>query len=163
MISTEVPVVLVAAMALNRVIGYRRTIPWKIPGDQVLFRRLTEGKVLVMGRKTIEAIGNPLPNRTNVVLTRQIGYSFPGSIVVNSFEEAIEVAKSFGSELMVGGGAEVYSLALPSARRIHLTIVQSEFPGDTFFPEFSHAEFVQKSAESFPGSIPYLYVVYERG
>ncbi|MBF0408152.1 MAG: dihydrofolate reductase [Candidatus Riflebacteria bacterium] len=149
-------------MGLNRVIGDGGKIPWKIPGEQTLFRQLTEGKVVLMGRKTMEAIGNPLPKRTNVIMTRQKGYTRPGCLIVNRFEEAIAMARTFGTDLIVAGGAEIYSLAMPAAKIIHLSIIQREFPGDAFFPEISAAEFFQKSAELVSGSIPYIYTVYER-
>ena len=125
---------LVAAMARNRVIGNGPVIPWMIPGEQKIFRRLTEGKVIVMGRKTYESIGRPLPNRTTIVISRQAEYAAQGCLVAPSFEVALELGQALSEELIVAGGAEVYRSALPYADQIHLTTIDQDFAGDATFP-----------------------------
>lgn len=152
---------LVAAMARNRVIGNGPEIPWKVPGEQQIFRRLTEGKVIVMGRKTYESIGRPLPNRTTIVISRKEGYVAHGCLTASSFQLAMELGMTLGGELVVAGGAEVYRLALPYADRIHLTTLEQAFDGDATFPEVSE-DFVMTSTEDVDALIPYTYAIYER-
>ncbi|EMB2825362.1 trimethoprim-resistant dihydrofolate reductase DfrA39 [Pseudomonas aeruginosa] len=153
---------LIAAMGANRVIGNGPNIPWKIPGEQIIFRKITEGKVLVMGRKTFESIGKPLPNRKTLVISRNQHYKCQDCTVVKNLDEAIAIAKEFGNELFVAGGAEIYSLAMPVAHRIYLTEISKNFEGDVFFPEFNSADFRKISSEEVPASIPYTHSVYER-
>lgn len=152
---------LVAAMAENRVIGNGPRIPWRIPGEQKIFRRLTEGHVIAMGRKTFESIGRALPNRETVVITRQHGYVAPGCTVVATFDEAVEFAGRRGRELFVAGGAEIYALAIARADRIHLTEIHRAFEGDARFPEIG-GTFSLVQAEEVPAEIPYAFKVYER-
>jgi len=153
---------LVAAMGSNRVIGNGPDIPWKIPGEQKIFRRLTEGKTIVMGRKTFDSIGKPLPNRTTIIVTRNPGYVIAGCLVAHSLDEAIAMASKLGPELLIAGGAEIYAQALPRADRLYLTEIHQAFDGDAFFPAFSAAEFNQVSTEEIEASIPYAFSVYER-
>jgi dihydrofolate reductase (trimethoprim resistance protein) len=152
---------LVAAMARNRVIGNGSEIPWKVPGEQKIFRRLTEGKVVVMGRKTHESIGRPLPNRTTIVISRSEGYVAQGCLTASSFQMAMDLAITLGGELVVAGGAEVFWHALPYADRIHLTTLAQAFDGDATFPEISE-DFVRTSTEYVDALIPYTYALYER-
>jgi dihydrofolate reductase (trimethoprim resistance protein) len=157
----DVRISLVAAMASNRVIGDGPNIPWRIPGEQKIFRRLTEGGVVAMGRKTFESIGRALPNRQTVVISRQHGYSAPGCTVVGTFEEAIEFARHRGGELFVAGGAEIYARAMAHADRIYLTEIHREFAGDALFPKID-ASFALVEAEHVPAEIPYTVKVYQR-
>lgn len=159
---TVVHISLVAAMGANRVIGSGLNIPWRIPGEQRIFRRLTETKILAMGRKTFESIGKPLPNRTTIVISRQQGYQAFGCPVVNSLGEAIAVAKDHGNELFIAGGAEIYALSMPLAQRIYLTEIEQNLAGDAFFPEFNVSEFNRIHFEEVSASIPYTHSVYER-
>lgn len=124
---------LIVAMAANRVIGRDNRLPWHLPADLKHFRRLTLGKPVLMGRRTWESIGRPLPERTNIVITRDADYSAPGCVVVHSLEAALRAA-GHHPEVMVIGGAELYRQALPQAGRIYLTEVHGNFEGDTFFP-----------------------------
>nr|ARB66475.1 dihydrofolate reductase [Cloning vector pTEX2]UNG76935.1 dihydrofolate reductase [pTex2 integration vector] len=158
----SVRIYLVAAMGANRVIGNGPDIPWKIPGEQKIFRRLTESKVVVMGRKTFESIGKPLPNRHTVVLSRQAGYSAPGCAVVSTLSQAIAIAAEHGKELYVARGAEVYALALPHANGVFLSEVHQTFEGDAFFPVLNAAEFEVVSSETIQGTITYTHSVYAR-
>lgn len=130
---------IIAAMGQNCVIGDDRGLPWHLPADLRRFRDLTVGKPVIMGRKTLELIGKPLPGRHNIVLTRQADYTRPGILVAHSMSEALEIARSLlpangKGEAMVIGGAEVYRQALALADRIYLTIVMGTFPGSATFP-----------------------------
>lgn len=137
----NVAVAMIAAIAENGVIGNGNAIPWRLPSDFAHFRRLTMGKPLIMGRKTFESIGRPLPGRTNIVVTRQEDYHAPeGVIVVPSLEAALERAQEIAkadraNEVMIGGGAEIYRQAMPFADRMYLTQVALEPEGDAFFPQ----------------------------
>ena len=126
---------LIVAMAQNGVIGRGNSLPWRLPQDLKRFRAFTLGKAVLMGRRTYESIGRPLNGRANLVLTRDRSWYAHGVIVVHSLEEALAQAGS-SEELVAIGGAEVYRLVLPFARRIYLTHVHADVPGDTFFPDF---------------------------
>jgi dihydrofolate reductase len=127
----------IAAIAENRVIGKDNDLIWKLPKDHKRFVALTTGHPLVMGRKTHESIGRPLPNRTNIVITRDLEYSRPGIIVVHSLQEALAKAKEFDQEeIFINGGGQIYQEALPFTDRLYLTIVHTDAEGDTFFPEY---------------------------
>jgi dihydrofolate reductase len=135
----NVAVALIAAVAENGVIGDGNHIPWRLPGDFAHFKRMTLGKPLIMGRKTFESIGRPLPGRTNIVVTRQEGYQPDGVIVISSLEAALDHAQEIAkadraNEVMIGGGAEIYHQAMPFADRMYITQVMLEPPGDAFFP-----------------------------
>jgi dihydrofolate reductase len=124
----------IAAMSLNRVIGAQGKIPWHIPEDFKWFKKMTVGNTIVMGRKTFESIGKPLPNRTTIVLTRA-GFSYPGVRTVQALSE-IDMPVEGGGEVFVCGGAEVYRQTLPSCSDLYLTLVKREVTGDAFFPAF---------------------------
>lgn len=153
---------LVAAMALNRVIGRAGTIPWRIPGEQKIFKRLTVGRALILGRKTYDSIGRALPDRLNIVVTRRTDFAAPGVRVAHSLEAALEIAREEQLDAAIGGGAEIYALAMPFATEIHLTVVQAEFEGDAFFPAIPDGEFRLAHSESIEASIPYVFSTYER-
>lgn len=120
-------------MARNGVIGKDNGLPWHLPADLKHFKATTLGKPILMGRKTYQSIGKPLPGRTNIVLTRDARWSATGTVVVGTLPEALRVAAD-APELAVIGGAEVFRLFLPVARRLHLTRILADFDGDTFFP-----------------------------
>ena len=123
----------IAAMSLNRVIGNAGQIPWHIPEDFQWFKKMTTGHVVLMGRKTYESLGRPLPNRTNVVLTRQ--GKIDGVITVHDLADISE-SRYAPREIFVMGGAEIYAQLLPRCRELYLSVVQREVAGDTFFPPF---------------------------
>ena len=135
MTNHSITISLVAAMASNRVIGDGPNIPWRISGEQRIFRRLTEGNVVVKGRRTHESIGKVLPNRTPIVITRRIDYASDGCLVAPDLETAVDLAAAVGTELFIGGGAEIYSCALPIADRIYLTEIHREFRGGRLLSE----------------------------
>ena len=127
----------VAAMAADRAIGNRQGIPWRLSEDMRLFKRLTMGHPIVMGRRTWESLPRPLPGRQNIVLTRREGYEAPGAQVIHSLDELAQV-ELMDDEVMVIGGAEIYALLLPRLARLHVSEVQGSFEADTYFPAFDH-------------------------
>ena len=134
LLSGRQPLAMVAAMASNRVIGHHGQLPWHEPADLAHFKRLTTGHAVIMGRKTWEALGRPLPRRRNLVVTRQTGFSAPGIEVFATLEAAIAAARTTDREPHVIGGGEIYTLALPLATRIELTEIATEPLGDAWFP-----------------------------
>jgi dihydrofolate reductase len=126
----------ITAMSLNRVIGRANAIPWHLPEDFKWFKKMTTGHVLVMGRRTFESIGKPLPNRTTVVLTRS-GATIPGTITIPDLSALNSNAPEWrGRELFICGGAQVYEQALPLCSELYLTLVKRTVEGDTLFPAF---------------------------
>ena len=161
----------IVAAAENDVIGRSNSLPWHLPEDLRYFKRVTMGKPIIMGRKTFESIGRPLPGRSNIVISRSRGYAARGVHLVASLDEAILLARSIAEadgveEAVVIGGAEIYALALPLADRLYLTRVHSSVEGDAFLPAIDWSCWCQVSSESHSaaGSNPYNYsfVVYER-
>jgi dihydrofolate reductase len=147
---------LVVAAAENGVIGVGNALPWHLPDDLKRFKALTMGKPILMGRKTYESIGRPLPGRTNIVITRRSGLSIPGCIVVSGIDQAIAAAGDAG-ELVVIGGAEVYAQALSSAAVIHLTRVHAHIEGDARFPALSPDEWREQVIETHPADARHAY------
>ena len=138
------PVALIAALGENRVIGAAGQIPWRLPTDFAFFKKMTLGKPVIMGRKTFESIGKPLPGRTNLVVSRQPGYQPEGVIVINDLAAALQHAEAIAAadgadEIMVAGGAEIYAEALPFATRLYLTHVALAPDGDAHFPDIDPA------------------------
>jgi len=136
----------IVAMSLNRVIGDDNQLPWHLPADLKHFKTITSGYPILMGRKTFESIGRPLPNRTNIIITRNPAYKAEGCIIVSTIDDAITHAKTTNSnEIFIIGGAEVYKQLLPRIERIYLTIVHETFEGDAFFPELKETEWKEVS------------------
>jgi dihydrofolate reductase len=148
--------VIIAAMAENRVIGRANRLPWHLPADLKHFKTLTIGKPLLMGRTTWESLPGPLPGRRHLVLTRDPGYRAAGCTVVHSLDEALAAAGDV-PELMVIGGSEIYAQTLPVAKRLHLTLVHAILDGDTWFPPYDPADWVATAREHHgaDGSNPY--------
>jgi len=138
---------LVAALAKNRAIGVNGAMPWHLPSELAHFKKITMGKPILMGRRTWESIGRPLPGRQNIVLTRSAGFRAEGCNVVASLEEALAVAE--GDEVMVIGGGELYRLALPLAAKMILTLIDIEPEADTWFPQWTEDEWKEISSEIF--------------
>ena len=153
---------MIVAMAVNRVIGKGGDIPWKIPGEQKLFKKITLGHCIIMGRKTYESIQQPLPQRTNIVITRQDSYKAAGCIVVGSLQEAIESCPADEEEVFICGGGQLYHEALPQADRLYLSILPRVVGGDTYFPEFPVDDFKLISAETIIGPQSYHFLIYDR-
>ncbi len=137
---------LIAAMDPNRVIGKDNDLIWHFPKDLKHFKTKTSGHSIVMGRKTYESVGKPLPKRRNIVITRQKDYSAQGIEVVNSLEEALSLTKG-EDEVYIVGGAEVYKLALSKADRMELTFIEKEYEGDSFFPNWDESNWEITSTE----------------
>jgi dihydrofolate reductase len=155
---------LIVAMTADRVIGVDNHLPWNIPEDLKRFKKITLGHPIVMGRKTYESIGKPLPGRTNIVVTRERAYRVEGGAVVHSLIEGLDWArKSPGAEeVFVIGGSEIFKQALPIAGRIYLTEVSWPFIGDTFFPDFDVNDYKEMAREKLSESPPALLKVLER-
>jgi len=130
---------IIVAMAENRVIGIENRLPWHLPGDMKWFRRHTLGKPVVMGRKTFESLGRPLPDRHNIVVTADTAYTASGATVVHSIDAALRVAGDV-PEIMIIGGESFYRQLLPRSHRIYLTLVHAQVAGDAWFPEFDWSE-----------------------
>jgi dihydrofolate reductase len=153
----SVAVAIIAAVAANGVIGNANAIPWRLPSDFAHFKRMTLGKPLIMGRKTFESIGRPLPGRTNIVVTRQEGYQPDGVLVISSLEAALEHAQAIAAsdranEVMVGGGAEIYAQALPLADRLYITHVGARPVGDAYFPTVNPEEWKESGVIEVPAN-----------
>ena len=156
---------LIVAHARNGVIGKENKLPWYLPEDLKNFKRTTFGKPVIMGRKTWESLGRPLPGRRNIVITRQKDYSAAGATVVASLEEALE-AVSDAPVAFIMGGAQVYKEALPKVQVAHVTYLNADFEGDAFFEPLSDIEWTLTEEETFPATDdhPYSYCfrTYER-
>jgi dihydrofolate reductase len=149
---------LLVAVTENGVIGRDSAMPWHLPDDLKHFKALTLAKPVLMGRKTFDSIGRPLPGRTNIVLTRTPGWSVPGVTVVPDLDAAIRAAGP-APELVVAGGAQVYELALPRATRIYLTRIHAVIAGDTRMPQIADAEWRETSRELHPVDARHLYAM----
>jgi len=152
---------IIAAMAEDRVIGWQGAIPWDLPEDRRRFRELTMGHPVIMGRRTFESIGRPLPGRTTIVITRQRGFRADGCVAVNDLAAALEAAAANGEAFICGGG-ELYREALPLADRIYLTIVPGRPGGDAFFPEIPAGEFLETERRTSAGPPSCTFVVLVR-
>jgi dihydrofolate reductase len=149
---------LVVALARNRVIGAGNRLPWRLPEDLRRFKRLTMGAPVILGRKTHESIGRALPGRRNIVVTRRPDARWEGCEVAGSLEAALALAGD-APEVFVIGGAELYRLALPRADRLYLTLIDADYDGDTFFPDFDPADWRETARE--PGA-GFAFVTCER-
>lgn len=164
-------IAMIAAMAQNGVIGRDNQLPWHLPNDLKFFKASTMGKPIIMGRKTYESIGRPLPGRANIVVTRDVGYRSEGISVVSSIEEALKFATGIAerdgvAEVMVIGGSQLYEQLLPRADRLYITHVHAAVDGDTCFPEFDLGAWREEHREDYTAtdSNPYDYsfVTYSR-
>lgn len=141
---------IIVATAEQGVIGKDNQLIWHLPEDLKMFRRLTTGHVIIMGRKTFESIGKPLPNRTSIIISRNTHYQVEGCFVVSSLEEAVEKAKEIETEeAFIIGGAQIYALALDMANTVYLTQVHHNFEGDAFFPILDTNIWIEKERKSF--------------
>lgn len=148
---------LISAMSQNRVIGRNGEMPWHLPADLKYFKDKTLGKPVIMGRKTFDSIKKPLPGRHNIVLTRDQHFEAPGCTLVSTVECALEAAGDV-EEIMIIGGETIYRLFLPQATRIYLTIIEQDFDGDTYFPEWrDHWKIVSKDRHHPDEKNPYHY------
>lgn len=156
---------LIAALAQNRVIGIENRLPWKLPEDLVHFKALTLGHPILMGRKTFESLGRPLPGRRNIVITRNADYQPTGCEIATSIPDAIARCTE-AEEIFFIGGAELYKQVLPIVDRLYLTEVQIKAQGDAWFPDYDRSAFRETSRESHTGAkgdtLGFDFVMYER-
>ena len=156
---------IIVAMGKNRVIGKNGMLPWHISSDLKNFKKITMGKPILMGRKTYESIGRPLPGRENIILTKNKNYFAEGCIVKNTIDEVFLYCQKV-PELMIMGGAALYEQTLYKATRLYITEVNATTDGDVFFPEFDRNEWVEISRNSFEASenddFDYIFKILER-
>ncbi|KAA0965875.1 dihydrofolate reductase [Sporosarcina sp. ANT_H38] len=155
---------LLVAHGPDRVIGLNNELPWHIPEDLAYFKKMSMGKAMVMGRKTFESIGRPLPGRLSIIVTRNEAYTAEGAVVVHTLKEAVIKAEEYSKEVMIIGGAEIFRETLGIADRLYITYIQKEYEGDTFFPSYGPEwELVSTSEDHFTeDEIPYSFLVYEK-
>jgi dihydrofolate reductase len=165
------PIVVIAAIADNGVIGDDNRLIWRLRTDLRHFKALTLGRPVLMGRKTFESIGKPLPGRETVVLTRDPAFRPEGVHVAHSLEQALALGREIGAgseadSVTVAGGAEIYRQALPLADRLELTLVHTQPKGDALFPDWDHAAFVETRRESHPhgpaDEHPFTFATFRR-
>ncbi|MCB6181948.1 dihydrofolate reductase [Leeia sp. TBRC 13508] len=154
---------LIAAMASNRVIGIQNRLPWKLSEDLKYFKKMTSGHTVIMGRKTFDSLGKPLPGRTNLVITRNMAWQHEGVTVCHGLEKALSACRGL-DQVFVIGGAELYQQALPIADELLITEVQLSPEGDAFFPDFSQSGFneVQRESHVSDDGIHFDFVCYHR-
>ena len=161
---------LIAALSENRVIGKNNDLPWRLPDDMKYFMETTSGHYVIMGRKNYQSLPEkfrPLPNRTNIVITRSSDFSAPGCQVVHTLVDALEIARQANQkEIFIIGGAEIYALSLPHAHRLYLTEIKAEVAGDTYFPNVNLTEWkeLSRSQHSTDNKHPFAFdfVIYEK-
>ena len=163
--SGEPALAIIAAVAANAVIGAGNRLPWLIADDLRHFRSLTTGHAVIMGRRTWESIGRPLPSRQNIVVTRQSGYRASGAEIAPSLESALVLVRLPGPAFCIGGAA-LYRDALPRAMTLHLTEIRRDFAGDATFPHYDRSDWRETARESRvqdgPDGLEYAFVTYER-
>jgi len=156
---------LIWAMDNNRLIGRDNALPWKLPADMAWFKKSTMGKPILMGRKTYESIGRPLPGRTNIILSRQSDLQIEGCTVVHTLDEAVAIVAD-ADEIMVMGGAEIYALLLEQANRLYITEIDGEFEGDAWLPKFNRNQWKETHRESHvpdeKNTYAYSFITMER-
>lgn len=157
----------ITAMARNRVIGINNTLPWEIPEDMKFFRTKTKGHVMIMGRKTFESLGAPLPGRYHIIITRQTDYKYdhPQVKIVATVQEAVSFAQTllpqWPEEVFIIGGGEIYKESLSVTDKVYLTIIEKDFVGDAYYPELPECfQLVEK--REIPGEIPFSFTTWER-
>ena len=147
---------IIAAMDRNHLIGNKNKLPWHLPADFAHFKSVTMGKPIVMGRKTFESIGKPLPGRTNIVLSRNPEACFDGVVCVSNFADAVAAVPD-AEEIMIIGGSTIYEMLLPLVNRLYFTFVDAEFEGDAWFPEFDEEQWFEKETLTRPADKKNLY------
>ncbi|HEX5364033.1 MAG TPA: dihydrofolate reductase [Gallionella sp.] len=156
---------LIVAMAKNRTIGVNNTLPWRCPEDLKHFKALTMGHHMIMGRKTFDSIGKPLPGRTTVVVTRDRNLAIEGCLIAHSIPEAIKACAN-DAEIFIVGGADIYTQTLPLADTLYITEIQQDVEGDAHFPEFARNDWQEEAREvhtqETPQPLEYHFVSYRR-
>jgi dihydrofolate reductase len=157
-------VAIIVAIGENHAIGKNNQLLWHMPNDLKHFKDVTSGRTIIMGRKTFDSVGKPLPRRRNIVVTRQ-DITIPGCEVVKSIEDGLALCKD-DDEVFIGGGAEIYKLAMHLTDRIYLTVIHQNFDADTFFPEIDPGQWKESAREDYQpdekNAYPYSFVTLER-
>lgn len=149
---------IIVAMTDAKLIGREGTLPWKLPGDLQLFRKLTMGHTVIMGRNTFESIGAPLAGRKNIIISSK-SFDETGIETFNTFAEALEKAKTFDRKIFCIGGKKIYAEALPLATHLHISWIHADFSGDTYFPDFDISQWQEQQQQKFEG---FTYTAYQR-
>lgn len=156
----------IVAMDKNRVIGKDNQLPWHLPADLKFFKKTTMGHPIIMGRKTHESIGKPLPGRENIIVTRNKHYHLEGCTVIHSLAELKKLESEKEAEVFVIGGAELFKTVFPIADRLYITMIAHEFAGDTYFPEFNESDWnlvsIEKGETDERNPYEYSFNIYER-
>ncbi|WP_372766937.1 dihydrofolate reductase [Lutibacter sp.] len=159
-------ITIMAAIADNNALGKDNQLIWYLPGDLKRFKRMTLNHAVIMGRKTFESLGKPLPNRINIIITRDKNYKAEGCVIVNSLKEALKAAKEEDENPFILGGAEIYKQAMPFADKLDLTFVHHKFDADVFFPEIDKTIWKERSREDFKADeknkYDYSFVTFQR-
>lgn len=157
---------LLLAMDKNQLIGKDNDLPWRLPADLAYFKRVTMGHPIIMGRKTYDSIGRPLPGRENIIVTRDTSYKAEGCKVIHSIEDIVKMSEETDQELFVIGGAEIFKEILPHSDRLYITEIEEEFEGDTYFPAFDKDEWKiiskEKGIKDEKNPYEYTFLVYEK-
>lgn len=157
---------IVVAMDKNRLIGHNNELPWHLPADLAYFKKVTMGKPIIMGRKTHESIGRPLPGRDNIIITRNEHLKIEGCMVVHSVEDILKLDKESSKELSIIGGAEIFKEVLPYTDRLYITEIDYEFKGDTYFPIIDQSKWKLISSEQGPkdekNPYDYYFKIYDK-
>lgn len=151
---------LIVAYAKDKVIGNEGIIPWKIKGEQSRFKELTTGNVVIMGRRSYEEIGKPLPNRTTIVISTTKNFDTVNCMTATSLSEALQLAGE--KDVYISGGNRVYEEALPLVEKMYITEIDADVKGDPFFPTFNEQDFTKETVKVVAGDIPYSYITYTR-
>lgn len=158
----------ICAMSDNRVIGRNNKLPWHIPEDLQFFKEKTLNKVVIMGRKTFESLGKPLPKRLNIIITRQSNYKVPDNVIVCPSLEAVQPLcrsmdlREYGQELFIIGGGEIYKQSLSYVEFIYLTHIHQEYEGDAFYPPIPKEQFKEVQRRDCKGNPAYSFITYKR-
>jgi dihydrofolate reductase len=156
----------IVACSENGVIGKDGCLPWRIPEDLKFFKQMTLGHVVIMGRKTFESLPNALPNRLNVVVTRDKTYEAKGAVTVRNIEQALSLAREhrtmYGNEVFIVGGGEIYQQTLDLVDRIYLTLIHKNFEGDARYPDLVLKDFKEVKRDDRTEPVPFSFLVYER-
>ncbi|MEH7224390.1 dihydrofolate reductase [Bacillus sp. JJ1566] len=157
---------LLVAMDKNQLIGRDNDLPWRLPADLAYFKRVTMGHPIIMGRKTYDSIGRPLPGRENIIVTRDTSYTAEGCKVIHSIDEIVKMNEEIDQELFVIGGAEIFKAILPYSDRLYITEIEEEFEGDTYFPAFDKSLWKiiseEKGIRDEKNPYDYTFLVYEK-
>lgn len=151
---------LIVAYTKNRVIGNNGKIPWNLKNEKKRFKELTTGNVVIMGRKTYEEIGRPLPNRTNIVISTTKNFDCENCTTVKSLEEALDICK--GEDVYISGGAGIYKAVLPFVEKMYITEIDTIIEGDTYFPNFDESKFTREVVAEFNEELTYRYTTYTK-